>query len=298
MRFVRSTALALVSCFAAFGSFAATPPSTPLSTQEDPIQVPIDDNAGHRWLMKGRICRPEGVDKPQLVVINHGVPPNTADLPRVFGARCDSEAVQWFVQRRYAVVIVVRLGYGATGGPWTEGFPDCGRADYYQSGMEIARQIDTIVNYAVSLPNVDPEDVIVVGQSAGGWGTLAYNSMPHPHVSAFINMAGGMGAHLHLKTDQNCKSDQLIEVAGRFGQTSTTPMLWIYADNDTYFDRSLSMHMLSAFLGAGGQAQIYRPERFLREGHALFWAHGGSLVWGPAVAYYLAKMGRRSNDSL
>lgn len=296
MKFVRSTALAFASCLAASGSFAATTADKPVSTQEDSIQVPINDSSGHRWLMKGRVCRPEGVDKPQLVVVNHGVPANTADLPRVFGARCDSETVQWFVQRHYVVVMVMRLGYGMTGGPWTEGFPDCESADYYKSGMEIARQIDAIVNYAITLPNVDSDDVIVVGQSAGGWGTLAYNSVSHPHVSAFINMAGGMGAHWHLKTDQNCKSQQLVDAAGQFGKTSTTPMLWIYADNDTYFDRSLSMHMLGAFLAAGGQAQIYRPERFLREGHALFWAHSGSLVWGPAVEYYLAKMGRRNSD--
>jgi dienelactone hydrolase len=296
VNFARSTAFALVLCFAASGVFVLNAQDSKLSTREDPIQVPIDDGAGHPWVMRGHICRPEGVDKPQLVVINHGLPANTADIPRVFAARCDSEAVQWFVQRRYAVVLVVRLGYGVTGGPWAEGFPDCESADYVKSGLEIARQMDAIVNYAITLANVDTHDVIVVGQSAGGLGTLAYNSMPHPNVSAFINMAGGLGAHLHMKTDQNCKSDQLIDAVARFGKTSTTPMLWIYADNDTYFDRELSTHMLDAFLGAGGQAQIYRPERFQREGHALFWGHGGSFVWGPAVEYYLTKMGRRMDN--
>lgn len=270
--------------------FATNVMSHDLSTSEQSIQVPIADQSGQQWMMQGHICRPDGVDKPQLVIINHGSPASAHDRPKVSLTRCDSEAVQWFVQKHYAVVTVLRLGYGATGGPWTESYSGCNNADYYKAGMETARQIDTIVNYVVMLPNVDAHDVIVVGQSAGGWGTLAYSSMPHPNVMGLINMAGGRGGHLHDRPNSNCKSDRLVEAVARFGKTSTTPMLWVYTGNDSFFNPELAMEMLKAFLGAGGQAQLYRPESYGRDGHQLFFGRAGSEIWGPIVQGYLTKI--------
>ncbi|WP_232823512.1 S9 family peptidase [Dyella sp. C9] len=255
------------------------------------IQVPIDDASGHHWLMQGRLCRPSGVDKARLVVINHGSPPNAADRPGMTLASCDSEAVSWFVQRHYAVAMVLRLGYGATGGPWTESYAGCNDADYYKAGLETARQIGAIVDYAVTLPGIDPQGVVVVGQSAGGWGTIAYDSVPHDHVTAFVNMAGGRGGHYHDKPNSNCKSELLVDAAGRFAKTSSTPMLWIYAGNDSYFGPQLVDQMARAYVGAGGKLQAYRPESYGSDGHKLFFGRDGSRIWGPLVQAYLTTAG-------
>lgn len=212
-------------------------------------------------------------------------------------AGCDSEAVSWFTARHYAVVLVLRLGYGATGGPWTESYEGCEHADYYKAGMETARQIGAMVDYVVTLPHVDPEGVVVVGQSAGGWGTIAYNSMPHPHVGAFINMAGGRGGHYHDRPDSNCKSDELVDAAAKFGKTSSTPMLWVYAGNDSYFNPQLAEQMAKAFVGAGGKLQAYGPSSYGSDGHKLFFGRDGSKIWGPLVQTYLADGGIASGTS-
>ncbi|WP_243050479.1 hypothetical protein [Dyella sp. RRB7] len=255
---------------------------------EQRLQVPIDDASGQHWQMQGRICRPADVDAPKLVIINHGSPPKASDRPGMTLAGCDSEVVSWFTARHYAVVLVLRLGYGATGGPWTESYAGCNDADYYKAGLETARQIGVIVDYAVTLPHVDPNGVIVVGQSAGGWGTIAYNSVPHPHVAALINMAGGRGGHYHDQPDSNCKSEQLVDATAKFAKTSPTPMLWIYAGNDSYFNPHLVDDMAKAFVGAGGKLQAYRPDSYGTDGHKLFFGRDGSRIWGPLVDAYLA----------
>ncbi|WP_430387283.1 hypothetical protein [Dyella sp. 20L07] len=254
---------------------------------EQAVQVPIDDPSGQHWMMQGRICRPAGVDKPKLVIINHGSPPNASDRPGMTLAGCDSEAVSWFTSRHYAVVLVFRLGYGSTGGPWTESYSGCNDADYYKAGLETARQIGAIVDYVVTLPNVDPDGVVVVGQSAGGWGTIAYNSQPHPHVAALINMAGGRGGHYHDKPNSNCKSDLLVDAVAKFGKSSATPMLWIYAGNDSYFAPQLVDQMARAFVDAGGKVQAYRPVSYGSDGHKLFFGRDGSKIWGPLFQAYL-----------
>jgi dienelactone hydrolase len=135
---------------------------------------------------------------------------------------------------------------------------------------------------------VRPDGVVIVGQSAGGWGTIAYDSIPHPHVSAFIVMAGGRGAHLRNNPTGNCHPERLAEAAARYGATATTPMLWVYALNDTYFRPTIARALYQAFTGAGGRADFEQPSHFDGEGHHLFFGIGGSAVWGPLIERYLA----------
>lgn len=202
---------------------------------------------------------------------------------------CDGESAQWFLRRHYAVVLVLRLGYGATGGPWTEGYDGCNQADYAKSGLETARQLKTIVDFVAALPGYDPSGVIVVGQSAGGWGTLAYDSMAHPNVVAFVNMAGGRGGHFHDKPNSNCHPEKLVEAAAQFGKTATTPMLWIYTGNDSYFNPDLAAAMHQAFTQAGGKAELVTPNAYGDDGHHLFFGHRGSDIWGPVVEAFIKK---------
>ena len=182
------------------------------------------------------------------------------------------------------------ISYGATGGPWTEGYDGCANADYFKAGLETAHQINAIVDYATKLPNVKPTDVIVVGQSAGGWGTIAYSSLPHPSVSAFINMAGGRGGHYQHKPNNNCQSQNLVTASGQYGKTSRVPMLWIYARNDTFFAPSIADAMYKSFIDAGGKAQLIHPDKYGHDGHHLFLGAGGSEIWGPLVENYLSQV--------
>jgi dienelactone hydrolase len=255
---------------------------------DENIAVPYTDKYNDQEVLRGHICRPAGVQKPQLVVLNHGSPPNAADRVHMEPIPCHNEAVGWFLQRHYAVVIVLRTGYGATGGLWTEGNPHCNDADYYSDGMDTAREIDAIVNYAVTLPDVDPQGVIVVGHSAGGWGTVAYDSMPHPHVTAFINMAGGRGGHYHNAAFSNCHPERLVQAMTRFGETATTPMLWVYAANDSFFGPDLASQMLANFKAAGGKADMFSAGACGTDGHHLFMGSGGSAIWRPQMDAYLA----------
>ena len=290
----RWRSLGLLPFLVAFASQGAAMGNLGTSDVRDvALKIPITDSTGHSWTMQGHICLPEGVHKPRLVVINHGSPPSAAERPGMLLAGCHSEAVQWFLRRHDAVALLLRLGYGATGGPWTEGYDGCENADYYRAGMETARQIKTMVDYLTAAPEINPEGVIVVGQSAGGWGTLAYDSMPHPHVAAFINMAGGRGGHYHDRPDSNCHPERLVEAASRFGKTATTPVLWIVAKNDSYFNPDLASAMSQAFNQAagnqasgnpaGGKADFNAVDAFGDDGHHLFFGREGSRLWGPLV---------------
>ena len=204
---------------------------------------------------------------------------------------CDAEAARWFTFRGYVVGFVLRRGYGATGGYWAETTGGCNNPDYVRGGLESARDMQAAVAAMTQLPFVRRDGAIIVGQSAGGWGAIAYNSVPHPGVIAFVVMAGGRGGHKDMVPNNNCRPDLLEEAAGRYGATARTPMLWFYAANDSFFSPAIARRIFQDFTAAGGQAQLVQPSAFGRDGHNLFFGRGGSAIWGPFLETYLRNQG-------
>ena len=177
----------LTLCLILYGCAANTGPST-TPTAETPADtdggrdlirwIPVTDDLGATTKMEARICRPDDAAPARLVVINHGSPPHADERPTMQLEECSQRAVRWFVDRGFVVVEALRRGYGATGGVWAEGYGSCEDPDYVRAELETARDIGAVVTYATALPFVIPDGVTVVGQSAGGWGTIAYDSSP------------------------------------------------------------------------------------------------------------------------
>ena len=280
--FLLMLALLLAGCAAQVSPAATT-------IREQAIAIPLTDAAGHTTLLQGRVCRPAGDAPARLVVINHGSPPDASSRPGMKIGRCGQEAAHWFLDRGFVVVFALRRGYGATGGPWVEGYGGCAQANYWRAGIRTAQDMAAIVAYATTLPYVRPDGVVMVGQSAGGWGTIAYDSLPHPRVAAFVVMAGGRGGHFHDRPNSNCRPDLLAQAAGRYGATATTPMLWVYAAHDSFFAPAIAQALHTAFTQAGGQAELIRPGPYDGDGHRLFFGRGGSTIWGPMVERYLTR---------
>jgi dienelactone hydrolase len=201
---------------------------------------------------------------------------------------CTNEAAQWFLQRGYIVFSAMRRGYGMTGGGDAEDMGSCGSVRFYEAGLETARDLAAIVDYSAALPYAQPQGVILVGQSAGGWGADAYNAIPHPRVTAIVSMAGGRGGHHNEMPNSNCRPDLLAEAVGRYARTATTPMLWIYTANDSYFAPAIAASLDAAYMQNGGKAEFYQLGPFAKDGHTLFFGRGGSAIWGPPMERYIA----------
>ncbi len=265
------------------------PVGQPVGIWRDQIHwVPMRDKAGTERLLYTRVCRPIGDAPARIVLINHGSPSNPVVRPTVQPARCESEAVQWFLTRGYLVILGMRRGYGATGGTWAEDFgAGCTAEGYARAGLAGAQDLAALVTYASALPYARPDGIVVVGQSAGGWATDAYDSQPHPKVVAMVSIAGGRGGHQHNLPNSNCRPEELARAAGLYGATATTSMLWVYAANDSFFAPAIASAMHAAFTQSGGKAELIQTGPFGTEGHRLFFTRGGSAVWGPIMQRYL-----------
>lgn len=243
--------------------------------------------------MRTELFRPPGNGPFPLVVINHGTPGNAMQRARM-PQPVFIDLARFFVARGYVVAVPQRPGHGETGGPFLESNGNgCQNADYVASGQRTADSIAAAIAFMLRQPFVKPTGIIVVGQSAGGWGALALASRNPPEVRTIINFAGGRGGRVNDQPNNNCAPDRLVAAAGRFGATSRIPNLWLYTENDSYFGPDLSKRLAAAFKNAGGAVDFHLLPAFADDGHRLSSGKGGIDVWRPLVEQFLREEGSR-----
>jgi pimeloyl-ACP methyl ester carboxylesterase len=233
-----------------------------------------------------RICPPASGRGP-LVLINHGSPASAGERPGMTPASCEHEAVRWFTSRGYTAALPMRRGYGPTGGAWAEGYGRCDDADYVAAGNATADDMAAALRALAGHPAGAPGPAVVLGQSAGGWGSLALAARNPEGVARIVNMAGGRGGWARGVPNTNCSRGRLPEAAARFGQSARVPTLWIYTANDSFFDPELAAEMARRYREAGGTLEFRALPAFGRDGHSLFFGPGGSRIWGPVVEDFL-----------
>lgn len=252
--------------------------------REEIVRVPGPGGAS----LIATVIRPPGEARAPLVVINHGSPADGSQRAKMERPKY-SALSSWFLARGYVVALPLRRGYGESGGTWAEAYGRCDAPDYYNAGLRGAADIQATIDYMRTRAYV-AERVLVVGQSAGGWATVALSSYNPPGVPAMINFAGGRGGHQKLPGGGlgNCTPDALVQAAGKYGATARVPMLWLYTQNDSFFEPSLAARMAAAYDAAGGRANYKPLPAFGRDGHSLAGASSGVSLWSPLVESFLA----------
>ena len=241
------------------------------------------------------VVRPLGDGPFPLAIMNHGVALDPAQ--RSFFPPVEfRDAAMWFARRGYMVVAPSGPGYGAAAldvpeaGLFTMFFSKigtCSNPNFRDAGLATAQLNLWIIEYMSTLKRIMPDHVIVVGQSAGGWGAIALSSVKPPPVKAIIAFAAGRSGRIDGKPNNNCAPDKLVEATGSFGRTSRVPMLWIYIENDTFFGPELSKKMYAAFIGAGGNAEYHLFPPHGHEGHFFIDVPDAVPIWSPLVGTFL-----------
>lgn len=235
-----------------------------------------------------RPSEPAGRPLPRrpLVVISHGT--NAATREQV-SAPIYYWLSSWFVERGYVVLLPQRRGHGGTGGPFAEGVDTCLAPDHYAAGQTAADDIAAAIAFMREQSFVDPEHIVAVGASSGGWASLALASRNPPGLKLVVNFAGGRGGHAFGQRHAVCGRDTLIAAAGRFAATAHVPTVWFYARNDSYFGPDLADALAEAWRAGGGRVDYALFGDLGSEGHLLPEMGDAMRLWGPALDRHLAR---------
>ena len=224
------------------------------------------------------IYKPDGEGPFPIALINHG----KQDGDSRFQARSrPTTAARYFLQRGYAVVVPMRQGFSKSGGSYIGS-----GCNVEGNGRAQADDVKAALDYVTTQPWADKNRMVVLGQSHGGWTTLAFGTQNYPGVKALINFAGGL-------RQESCVGWQkaLARGAKSYAKDTQLPSLWFYGDNDSYFNVETFHAMFDDYTAAGGQARLVAFGQFGADSHSLFGARAGAAIWQPEVSKLLASVG-------
>jgi len=221
-----------------------------------------------------------------LVVLTHGTS-NEPDVRAHLTPWGQFPQAEWFAERGYVAIVVVRSGYGRSGGQQDSTNGGCGAraGSFYQTGEASADDLRAVMDFARSLPEVDGDTMLSAGVSTGGFAQVALSADPPRGLKAAISFAGGRGGDGH---EHNCNLDGLIDAFHDFGKRAqkhgSLPMLWIYSENDHWFPPAMAQQFDAAYKKGGGANQFVLAPPDGDDGHHLY---GHVAAWSATVTAFL-----------
>lgn len=207
--------------------------------------------------------------KHPLALLTHGTSDKPEERRLVYPWAMLPQAL-WFARRGYVALVIVRRGYGTSGGTQDSSSGGCrmGYGSFRDTGEASADDLREAVVYAgKNLPEVDTDTIVSAGVSTGGFAQVALTAKPPAGLKAAINFAGGRGGN--GKGDL-CNEGGIVDAFKDFGKHSRTPMLWIYAENDKWFPPRYAHEFQAAFEKGGGTDQFVLAPPDGEDGHHLF----------------------------
>ena len=254
---------------------------------EQKMRVPVEIPSSSGLLnltLEALLVRPPAAGPFPLAVLNHGMGIKNIGLKGDMRAAMSprtTPVVELFVQHGWAVLVLMRRGYGHSEGSFAEGPIPCNSIAFANIGREAAKDIAAAMSYMKTQPYINGNKMISVGISGGGFASVALGSESIDGLSAIINFAGGRGCH----------ENDISSLPGAmhiFGQTSKVPSLWIYAENDHIFGPDLAKSMYRSFTAAGGRADFVDIPPFGPEGHNLL-SKAAIPLWNQIVFEFLRR---------
>ncbi len=224
------------------------------------------------------IYKPDGDGPFPLVIINHG---KSFGDPRFQGRARHSAAARFFLQRGYAVLMPMRQGFSKSTGNYIGG-----GCNIDSNGLQQAQDTKAALDWAVSQTWADKANILIMGQSHGGWTKLAFGTLNYPGVRGLVNFAGG------LRQD-SCAGweGSLARAAGGYGKETQVPSLWFYGDNDSFFAPYTFRPMFEKYTAAGGKAELVAFGNFGSDAHSMFGSRAGLPIWQPKVNAFMQSIG-------
>jgi dienelactone hydrolase len=259
---------------------------------EQTLQVPVHSAAGQGAAFAQPMLLRTAYDaqrgrRPFLVLLHgrDGDPQHRARLALpIYPAN-----LRYFAARGFAVLVPLRVGYGATAGPDVEFTGDCNDKHYAAGVAAAVAETRELLRYVRRLPYVDAGRGLIVGESFGGVAAIAAAAAQLPGVTGVVNIAGGDGGDSLHRPDEPCRPDQLQATFAAYGAAARLPTLWLYSANDRLWGTRYPREWFAAFAAAGGRGSFMPLPADRNNGHYIF--SRNAAAWHPAFEAFAAALG-------
>jgi pimeloyl-ACP methyl ester carboxylesterase len=243
-----------------------------------PVRSKVGVAAGKTIRLRATVYRARFPGPQPLLIFNHGSAEGSVSVARQVN-RAWAQALV-FRALGYSVVVPMRKGYGGSDGPWLEESQDKSVAPEAQLDSAV-EDLDGVLEFMKRQDYVDAARIVVAGQSRGGFLAVVYAARFPGKVAGAINFSGGWWGERVPSADFNLTQFR------QAGKEVTTPVLWLYADHDSYYSLAYVEREFEAFQGGGKKGILFEDHELAGEGHFLSaWPER----WEPPVADYLNKL--------
>jgi dienelactone hydrolase len=232
-------------------------------------------------MLEATFYPPAGPGLAPLAIFTHGSDVGRKQL-RTWSF---STEAHWLRDDGFAVLALMRRGWGRSEG--INGEDDFGREhdggliDVSAGVAQAVEDLESAVAYGPKLPGVRPGPVLLAGQSRGGFLSMHYAGLKPGEVMGMVNFSGGWYPYGPVTTPYYAN-------AGR-GAADKVPQLWLYADNDHFYEEVLIREYHQAFTAAGGSARFELLHGVPGDGHLLRLYPDR---WRPIADEFLASLNR------
>jgi dienelactone hydrolase len=224
-----------------------------------------------------------------LAIVSHGGTTDAAtrrklSLPHMMAVS------EWLVACGFAVIVPQRRNYGDDPNPFAEDHGPCATPDFRKAGLATGEDIRTAADFMKAQVFVDPKRVLLVGHSAGGFGSLALAATGYADLIGVINFGAGKGAFPKGDWRQNCAPQLLIKTMKIFGSTTRIPSLWVYAENDKFLPPDFAKMMQEAYDAKRGISTLIITPPHGKDGHHMVNWRDARVMWTDAATTFLGKL--------
>lgn len=261
-----------------------------------PVTIPTDPPNGGPHALDALIYAPANASEDRrhpAIVITHGNPRDTS-TQRSTRLHRYGHLAEEFARRGYIAAVVARRGFARSSGHYTGWYGQCDTVEaegYERAGRTGAQDLRAALTALADDPRVDPNRMLVLGISGGGFAALALASEPDPP-RGVIAFAPGRGS---VRDGENCNADALAGAFERFGTPSASPSLWLYSTTDRFFGPDMVHRHFDAFEGPA-RLVMTGPILHAEDGHRLF-QRGNTALWRPAIDAFLRDIGMPTWDA-
>jgi dienelactone hydrolase len=246
---------------------------------------------GSKGLVEVTLFKPAGAGPFPMLIWNHGdVELGSLSLK---GARYREPLMAHeFVDMGLAVAVVSRPGVGKSEGTYARSF-NPGDADATYKGRIHAKELLAVWPQLQELPWVNKQQLIIAGQSAGGFASVAAANMQIPELKAALTFSGGR-TDMTSTSPATHRNEVMIRGFAESGKGANAPLMMIFAENDSRYTANTIRESYKAFVDAGGKATLalYPPRAV--DGHFVY--HEPNL-WREEVRKFLMDAGLKINPN-
>ncbi|MBM3116127.1 dienelactone hydrolase family protein [Jeongeupia naejangsanensis] len=274
---------ALLLLFGCITAYAADDDGPPLrkDLNEQVLMLPVKPGI-FGFDLETTLFKPDGAGPFPLAVINHG---KNSGQTFYQDRQRYTVMTQELLKRGYIVALPMRRSFGKSGGEYR--FEGCNLA---QDARNQADDVAKVIELLRERPDVDGSHILVMGQSHGGFTSLALAERDIPGMKAVLNFAGGL---YYSKDWPGCTWEPSINKAFEaLGKDAKVDSLWFYGENDSLFPPRIAQSFFTRYTEAGGKAELVSFPAFRQNAHLMFGTHEGfEKIWWPKAEPFLKAHG-------